>query len=252
MIGNSWDIILKDEYDKEYFKNLQKFIIDEYKHKIVYPKMSEIFKAFIKTTYDDVKVVILGQDPYHGENEAEGLSFSVKIGINKPPSLVNIFTELKNDLGCKIPNNGSLVPWADQGVLLLNSTLTVIKDRPKSHSNKGWEIFTDEIIKLINKKTTPVVFILWGSDARSKKNLITNNDAARTIKDVKAELDTRLRLYGKNAWIADVEQAINDSIVQLDDTNPNRFNINPNFELSGVGRVYDITNFVGFYFGTAE
>ncbi len=175
MIGNSWDIILKDEYDKEYFKNLQKFIIDEYKHKIVYPKMSEIFKAFIKTTYDDVKVVILGQDPYHGENEAEGLSFSVKIGINKPPSLVNIFTELKNDLGCKIPNNGSLVPWADQGVLLLNSTLTVIKDRPKSHSNKGWEIFTDEIIKLINKKTTPVVFILWGSDARSKKNLITNN-----------------------------------------------------------------------------
>lgn len=175
MIGNSWDIILKDEYDKEYFKNLQKFIIDEYKHKIVYPKMSEIFKAFIKTTYDDVKVVILGQDPYHGENEAEGLSFSVKIGINKPPSLVNIFTELKNDLGCKIPNNGSLVSWADQGVLLLNSTLTVIKDRPKSHSNKGWEIFTDEIIKLINKKTTPVVFILWGSDARSKKNLITNN-----------------------------------------------------------------------------
>ncbi len=174
MIGNGWDNLLKDEYNKEYFQKLQSFIIDEYKNKTVYPKMSEIFKAFLETSYENIKVVILGQDPYHGENEAEGLSFSVKIGIQKPPSLINIFTELRDDLGYKIPNNGSLVPWAKQGVLLLNSTLTVVKDSPKSHSNKGWEIFTDEIIKLINKKNTPVVFILWGSDARSKKNLITN------------------------------------------------------------------------------
>lgn len=174
MIGNGWDNLLKDEYNKEYFSKLQDFVIEEYKNKTVYPKMSEIFKAFLETSYDNVKVVILGQDPYHGENEAEGLSFSVKIGIQKPPSLINIFTELKDDLGYKIPNNGSLVPWAKQGVLLLNSTLTVVKDSPKSHSNKGWEIFTDEVIKLINNKKTPVVFILWGSDARSKKSLITN------------------------------------------------------------------------------
>ena len=174
MIGNSWDILLKDEYEKEYFKNLQKFIINEYKTKTVYPKMSEIFNAFTKTSYDNVKVVILGQDPYHGEGEAEGLSFSVKIGIQKPPSLINIFSELKNDLGISPPNHGSLVHWANQGVLLLNSTLTVVKDKPKSHSNKGWETFTDEVIKLINKKETPVVFILWGSDARSKKYLINN------------------------------------------------------------------------------
>ncbi len=174
MIGNDWDKILGNEYEKPYFNNLKKFIIEEYKNKTIYPKMSEIFNAFIHTSYDNTKVVILGQDPYHGENEAEGLSFSVKVGIAKPPSLINIFSELQNDLGIKPPNHGSLESWADQGVLLLNSTLTVVKDTPKSHSNKGWEIFTDEVIKAINKKETPVVFILWGSDARSKKSLITN------------------------------------------------------------------------------
>lgn len=174
MIGNSWDIILKEEYEKGYFKNLKDFVINEYKSKTVYPKMSEIFNAFTKTTYDDVKVVILGQDPYHGENEAEGLAFSVKVGIAKPPSLINIFSELKNDLGIDPPNHGSLVSWAKEGVLLLNSTLTVIKDTPRSHFNHGWEIFTDNVIKIINEKETPVVFILWGSDARSKKHLITN------------------------------------------------------------------------------
>ena len=176
MIGNDWDILLKDEYNKEYFKNLTSFVKEEYKNKTCYPKMSEIFNAFLNTSYDDVKVVILGQDPYHGEGEAEGLSFSVKKGIPKPPSLVNIFTELRDDLGYPIPKNGSLVPWAKQGVLLLNSSLTVVKDTPKSHSGKGWEEFTDEVIKLINKKTTPVVFILWGSDARNKKSLITNKN----------------------------------------------------------------------------
>lgn len=174
MIGNGWDNLLKSEYTKEYFLNLEKFVSNEYRTKTIYPKMSEIFKAFQETPYDKVKVVIIGQDPYHGENEAEGLSFSVKKGIAKPPSLMNIFTELRDDLGYKIPNNGSLEPWAKEGVLLLNSTLTVVKDTPKSHSNKGWEIFTDEVIRIINKKTTPVVFILWGSDARSKKVLITN------------------------------------------------------------------------------
>ena len=174
MIGNSWDDILKDEYNKEYFINLKKFVIEEYKTKEIYPKMSEIFNAFLKTSYDNVKVVILGQDPYHGENEAEGLSFSVKVGIQKPPSLINIFSELQSDLGISPPNHGSLVSWAEEGVLLLNSTLTVVKDSPKSHSNRGWETFTDEVIKALNKKDTPIVFILWGSDARSKKRFITN------------------------------------------------------------------------------
>ncbi len=174
MIGNDWDEILKDEYDKEYFKELQNFVIQEYKTKTIYPKLSEIFNAFVKTRYDNVKVVIIGQDPYHGEGQAEGLSFSVKRGIAKPPSLINIFRELEDDLGYKIPNNGSLVPWTKEGVLLLNATLTVIKDSPRSHANHGWEIFTDEVIKKINNKKTPVVFILWGSDARSKKRLITN------------------------------------------------------------------------------
>ena len=174
MLGKNWDELWKDEYKKEYLREKKKFVIDEYKKKTIYPKMSEIFNAFTKTSYDNVKVVILGQDPYHGENEAEGLSFSVKVGIQKPPSLINIFSELKDDLGIDPPNHGSLVSWAEQGVLLLNATLTVVKDSPRSHANKGWEIFTDEVIKLINKKETPVVFILWGSDARSKKSLITN------------------------------------------------------------------------------
>lgn len=174
MIGNDWDNILKDEYDKEYFKNLQKFVIEEYKNKTIYPKLSEIFNAFIKTNYDDVKVVIIGQDPYHEEGQAEGLSFSVKYGIAKPPSLINIFKELQDDLGYKIPNNGSLVPWTKEGVLLLNATLTVVAGQARSHYNHGWETFTDEVIKKINTKEKPVVFILWGRDARDKKKYITN------------------------------------------------------------------------------
>lgn len=174
MIGNNWDNILEEEYKKEYFQKLQRFVVEEYKTKTIYPKMSEIFNAFLYTSYQNVKVVILGQDPYHGENQAEGLSFSVKQGIAKPPSLINIFSELKDDLGCDIPEHGSLVSWAKQGVLLLNSTLTVVKDNARSHYNHGWETFTDTVIKKINEKNEPVVFILWGSDARSKKVFITN------------------------------------------------------------------------------
>ena len=174
MIGNEWDNLLKDEYEKEYFKKLQSFIVDEYKNKTVYPKLSDIFKAFVNTPYDNVKAVILGQDPYFNENQAEGLSFSVKEGIAKPPTLINIFTELKNDLEIAPPKSGSLVKWSEEGVLLLNSTLTVIAGNANSHSGKGWETFTDEVIKIINQKEQPVVFILWGSYARSKKMFITN------------------------------------------------------------------------------
>ena len=175
MIGNDWDQLLESEYKKEYFTKLESFVKSEYENKIIYPKMNEIYNAFRYTSFNDIKVVIIGQDPYHGENQAEGLCFSVKKGVQKPPSLVNIFKELQEDLGCPIPKEGSLIQWTKQGVLLLNAVLTVEKDKAASHRAKGWEIFTDEVIRLVNKKETPVVFILWGNYARSKKELITND-----------------------------------------------------------------------------
>ena len=174
MFGNDWDDILKEEINKEYFHNLIEFVKKEYKEKIIYPKQTEIFKAFRNTAYQDVKVVILGQDPYHGVNQAEGLTFSVKVGVNKPPSLQNIFKELQSDLGYSIPEHGSLVSWTNEGVLLLNTVLTVEAGKPASHKDLGWEKFTDSVIRKVNEKSTPVVFILWGSLARSKKQLITN------------------------------------------------------------------------------
>ena len=174
MITEKWDKILEEEYKKEYFIKLLKTLQIEYRTKTIFPPKHDVFRAMRLTDYDNIKVVILGQDPYHGEGEAEGLSFSVRNGIRKPPSLKNIFKELEDDLGYKEPQSGSLVKWAKEGVLLLNSLLTVEKDKPLSHKKLGWERFTDEIIKKINEKETPVVFILWGAYAKSKKNYITN------------------------------------------------------------------------------
>lgn len=174
MIGNSWDLLLEEEYKKDYFKQLMEFVKAEYKLKTIYPKQNEVFNAFRYTSFDDVKVVILGQDPYHGPNQAEGLSFSVSNEVLKPPSLKNIFKELESDLGIHFPESNSLKPWAKEGVLLLNAVLTVEEHMPTSHKDKGWETFTDNVIKVLNKKETPVVFILWGSYARNKKELITN------------------------------------------------------------------------------
>ena len=174
MIGNNWDTILKEEFEKEYFKELMKFVSQEYKNKTIYPKQSDVFNAFRYTDFDNVKVVILGQDPYHGPNQAEGLSFSVSNDVLKPPSLKNIFKELESDLKIPFPEHNSLKPWAKEGVLLLNAVLTVEEHNPTSHKNHGWETFTDDIIKIINNKKIPVVFILWGSYARNKKSLITN------------------------------------------------------------------------------
>ena len=176
MITKKWDEVLKEEYKKKYFYKLLKDLQLEYKNKVVYPPKKDVFRAMRLTDYDNIKVVILGQDPYHGEGEAEGLSFSVKDGIRKPPSLKNIFKELQNDLGYPEPQSGSLVNWASEGVLLLNAILTVEKDKPLSHKHLGWERFTDEVITKINEKNDPVVFILWGAYARSKKNLITNKN----------------------------------------------------------------------------
>lgn len=174
MIGNSWDKYLQEEFNKPYFKELLAYVQKEYKQKTCFPPQNEIFNAFRYTKYENLKVVILGQDPYHGDNQAEGLSFSVKNSVSRPPSLQNIFKELENDLNVKVSNNNSLIPWAEEGVLLLNAVLTVERKKPASHQSIGWERFTDAVIKIINDKNTPVVFILWGNYARSKKKLITN------------------------------------------------------------------------------
>lgn len=170
--SNDWKEILKDEIEKDYFKELKKKLINEYETKTIYPNMSDIFNALQYTSYKDVNVVILGQDPYHGESQAHGLSFSVNKGIKTPPSLKNIYKELEGDLGCYIPNNGYLKKWADQGVLLLNATLTVEKGSPNSHKNIGWSTFTDNIISIISERMEPVVFILWGKVAQDKEALI--------------------------------------------------------------------------------
>lgn len=173
MVTKNWDNVLKDEYNKDYFKRLRSFLKKEYSTKICYPKKEEIFNALKYTNYEDVKVVILGQDPYHGENEAHGFCFSVRSTVKRPPSLNNILKELYDDLKI-VRKENELTSWAEQGVLLLNSVLTVVKDTPLSHRGIGWEEFTDSIIKKINEKDSTVVYILWGSYARSKKYLITN------------------------------------------------------------------------------
>lgn len=174
LVGNKWDNILQEEYHQEYFKNIVKFINKEYKEKTIFPPKSRILRALSLTDYDKVKVVILGQDPYHGVGEANGLAFAVSDGIKLPPSLQNIYKELESDLGIPRANVGNLECWAREGVLLLNSVLTVEKDKAASHKSVGWEQFTDAIIKKLNEKDTPIVFILWGNFAKSKKVLITN------------------------------------------------------------------------------
>ena len=171
---NDWGQYLKEEMAQPYYRKLRQFLIGEYSTKQVYPDMYSIFNALHYTSYADTKVLILGQDPYHEPGQAHGLSFSVQPNVPPPPSLVNIFKELETDLGCTVPNNGCLEPWARQGVLLLNTVLTVQAHRANSHRDKGWEIFTDKIISLLNQREKPVAFILWGSPARRKKDMITN------------------------------------------------------------------------------
>lgn len=171
---NDWGQYLKEEMAQTYYRQLRQFLIGEYSTKQIYPDMYSIFNALHYTSYADTKVLILGQDPYHEPGQAHGLSFSVQPNVPPPPSLVNIFKELETDLGCTVPNNGCLEPWARQGVLLLNTVLTVQAHRANSHRDKGWEIFTDKIISLLNQREKPVAFILWGSPARRKKAMITN------------------------------------------------------------------------------
>ncbi len=173
-IGNTWDDILKDEFHKDYYLRLRAFLKDEYTNRTVYPPMGDIFNALRYTDYNDMKVVILGQDPYHEEGQAHGLSFSVQKGVPIPPSLQNIYKELHTDIGMPYPQTGDLTAWAKQGVLLLNATLTVRRGQAASHKGYGWETLTDAIIEKANESPRPLVFILWGGNARSKKTLITN------------------------------------------------------------------------------
>ena len=173
-LGNDWDNILADEWQKPYYLELRQFLKSEYSNYRIYPHMNDIFNALKLTSFEDTKVVIIGQDPYHGFGQAHGLCFSVKKGVTPPPSLKNIYKELKTDVGFEIPNHGELTHWAKQGVLLLNNVLTVREGLPNSHKGKGWEIFTDRVIGELNKKQTPVVFLLWGANAQKKAEIITN------------------------------------------------------------------------------
>ena len=174
VIEESWKNLLKAEFESDYFSGLKKFLVEEKTKYVIYPPGKLIFNAFDKTPVDKVKVVLLGQDPYHGEKQAHGLCFSVPYGIKPPPSLINIFKELEDDLGCKIPNHGNLEKWAEQGVLLLNATLTVRANQPRSHFHKGWELFTDAAIKHISEVRQNLVFMLWGNDAKAKEALINS------------------------------------------------------------------------------
>ncbi|OEF98099.1 uracil-DNA glycosylase [Vulcanibacillus modesticaldus] len=174
ILKNDWANILEEEFEKPYYLKLREFLIEEYRNRVIYPDMYDIFNALHYTSYADTKVVILGQDPYHGPGQAHGLSFSVKPGIKPPPSLQNIFKELQADMGCYIPNNGYLVKWSEQGVLLLNTVLTVREGMPNSHKGIGWEIFTNRVISKLNEREEPVVFVLWGKNAQEKLGLISS------------------------------------------------------------------------------
>jgi uracil-DNA glycosylase len=172
LISNSWQQILKQEFEQPYFKNLQDFLTAERQTQTIFPAATDIFSAFELTPYENVRVLLLGQDPYHDNNQAHGLCFSVQPGIKTPPSLANIYKELHSDLDCKIPNNGYLESWSKQGILMLNAVLTVRAHTPNSHKDKGWETFTDTVIKIVNQKSDPVIFVLWGAYAQKKLKLI--------------------------------------------------------------------------------
>ena len=176
VLKNDWGPLLATEFEKEYYRTLANFLKEEYSTHVVYPKVEDIFNALAYTSYENTKVVILGQDPYHGPNQAHGLSFSVQPGVKTPPSLLDMYKELRDEYGYDIPNNGYLVKWAEQGVLLLNTVLTVRQGEANSHKGKGWEHFTDRVIELLNAREKPVIFRLWGRHAQAKKKLITNTN----------------------------------------------------------------------------
>lgn len=214
-IGNDWDNILKDEWEKPYYKNLRAFLKEEYKKYTVYPDMYDIFNALKYTSFADTKVVIIGQDPYHEPNQAHGLCFSVKKGNFPPPSLVNIYKELQSEIGFNIPNHGELTAWAKQGVLMLNTVLTVRRGQANSHKGKGWEQFTDRIIYELNNKETPVVFLLWGANAKKKAEIITNPIHHKLMSVHPSPLSAYGGFFGCNHFIKTNELLIKDGLTPI-------------------------------------
>ena len=200
MINNEWDLMLKNEFNKTYFKNLTSFINNEYETKTIFPKKEDIFNSFNYCSYSNVKVVVIGQDPYHNFNQAHGLAFSVIKGNKIPPSLRNIYKELNSDLGIDIPSHGELTSWAKQGILLLNTILTVEAHSPLSHKNKGWEYFTDEVISILNNDNKPKVFVLWGNNAISKNKLITNKNHLIISSSHPSPLSARHSFFGSKVF----------------------------------------------------
>ena len=198
MIGNDWDLVLKEEFQKEYFINLKKFVDNEYDLKTIYPPYEDIFNAFKLTSINDVKVVILGQDPYHEKGQAHGLAFSTPEGRSIPRSLKNIFKEINQEYGYPIPKSGCLENWAKQGVFLLNTVLTVEEGNANSHSDCGWQIFTDNVIKILNNQTEPIVFLLWGKQAEKKKVLISNPNHLVLITSHPSPFSARRGFFGSN------------------------------------------------------
>ena len=200
MINNEWDNILKNEFNKTYFKELKNFIENEYESKTIFPEKEDIFNAFKYCLFSDVKLIIIGQDPYHNFNQSHGLAFSVLKGNKIPPSLRNIYKELNSDLGIDTPIHGELTSWAKQGVLLLNTILTVEAHKPLSHKNKGWEIFTDEVIKILNNDERPKVFVLWGNNAISKSKLIANKNHLIISSSHPSPLSARHSFFGSKVF----------------------------------------------------
>lgn len=208
----SWQAVLADEQEKPYFKQLSKFVDDERKKHTVYPPEADVFNAYKATPYDEVKVLLLGQDPYHDEGQAHGMCFSVRPGVKPPPSLVNMFKELKSELGCRIPNHGYLQQWAERGVMLLNAVLTVQAHKANSHKDKGWETFTDATIKALNDRDDPVVFALWGAYAQKKEKLI-DTDKHRVVKAAHPSPLSVKKFFGSKPF-----SAINAALEELDNT----------------------------------
>jgi len=217
-LGNSWDKVLEGEFDKDYYKKIHSFLASEYRNPAypVYPDMYDIFNALKKTDYNDVRAVILGQDPYHGPGQAHGLSFSVREGIQPPPSLVNIFKEYHDDLGYEIPKSGDLTKWAENGVLLLNSVLTVRGGQAASHSSIGWQTFTDNVIKLLNEREAPVVFILWGNFAKKKTELITNPQHCVLTSAHPSPLSARYGFFGSKPFSKTNDFLRRNSLPEID------------------------------------
>lgn len=215
LLQNDWQEILAAEMKKEYFQQLMEFIDEEYERETVYPPKPDIFNSLKYTSYADTKVVLLGQDPYHGPGQAHGLSFSVEPGVKIPPSLRNIYKELQEDLGCEPANNGYLVKWAEQGVLMLNTVLTVRAGEANSHRGKGWERFTDEIIKKLNEREEPVIFILWGKPAQEKQKLLNLEKHYVIASPHPSPLSARRGFFGSKPFskVNDILQAEKQSVI---------------------------------------